>query len=76
MKHDLGLPPTKYEAANVDMSQYIDKRQTFHGKIKGFNGNPQDNRKRQLEGVLIAMRNQTRTRILFNLADVSIKSLP
>ena len=41
-------------------------------KLKGHNKYYYDNRKRQLETVLLVVRNQTRSRVAFTITDVSI----
>ena len=48
----------------------IDKTRRFQGKMKGYNKNFYDNRSRQLDTVLLIVRNQTKSRVAFTLTDV------
>ena len=67
---------TSYKSTSTakSMEDFIQKpsHSNNQSKLKGYNKYYYDNRKRQLETVLLVVRNQTRSRVAFTITDVRV----
>jgi hypothetical protein len=57
--------------SSIDAEFKLNMNNKFNGRKKGYNKVFHDSRKKQLETVLLVVRNQTRSRVAFTITDVS-----